>query len=80
MADGFKGRPRVSQKVTLGALFCTILEDFSVILVLIPEVFLRYSQEIPSVFVIYSLGIPEVFLRYSLDILSMFLRYFSGIP
>jgi len=47
VADGFKGRPRVSQKVTLGALFGAILDDFGVIWVPIPEVFLRYSQDIP---------------------------------
>ena len=47
MADGFTGRPRPSQKVTLGALFGAILEDLGVILVLIPEIFLRYSQDIP---------------------------------
>jgi len=47
VADGFKGRPRSSQKVTLGTLFGTILGDLGVILVLIPEVFLGYSQDIP---------------------------------
>ena len=47
LADGFKGRPRVSQNVTLGALFGTISSDFAVVLVPIAEVFLKYSRDVP---------------------------------